>query len=258
MAGTGAFIRTKILVTASGAIAGRLGKMIAALGGEPALLSLIDVKLLENICLKQVLEQAEDKAWLVFTSRNGVQLFFEQMKKEKMDLRLLGGKKIAVIGIGTAKALEANGLYADLIPEEACSDSLAEALCSEIKKDQAEAQVLMFRAEEASPVLSEKLQKAGIDYVDTALYRTECQWKKAAMLRQLLDDVDAVTFCSASAVDAFCSMAERCEQLSKIVCIGPVTAKAVSEKGMRVDAAAGKYDLNGLVQSLCAIMNTEK
>lgn len=248
----------RILVTASGAIAGRLGKMITDFGGEPVLLSLIDVKLLENICLKSVLEQAEARAWLVFTSRNGVQLFFEQMKKEKIDLRLLGGKRIAVIGNGTAKALEAHGFYADLIPEAACSDSLAEALCRKVKKDQAGAQVLMFRAEGASAVLSEKLQKAGIRYVDTALYRTEHQLKKAALLGQLLDDVDAVTFCSASAVDAFCGMTEGREQLPKIVCIGPVTAGAVRKKGMQADASAGKYDLNGLVQSLCDIMNKEK
>lgn len=250
----------RILVTASGIIADSLGKMITALGGEPVLMSLIEVKLLDDLCLGQLLNNSLSDGWIVFTSRNGVQLFFEQMKREKLDVRLLGSKKIAVIGNGTRQALESFGYYADLIPERSCSESLVKALCCQkglghrSNHPERKPEVLLFRAREASDVLSGGLREAGIQYVDIALYETEKQWKKAGLLNQILEDVDAVTLCSASAAEAFYDMTAGKEIKAKTVCIGPVTAKAAIDRGIRVDAEAKKYNLDGLMESLCDIM----
>ncbi|MGN0203388.1 MAG: uroporphyrinogen-III C-methyltransferase [Coprococcus sp.] len=247
----------RILVTATKAMAGRLGQLISSLGGEPVLLSLIEVRLIENLNIKPVLSQAPAGGWIVFTSRNGVQMFFEQMKNEQVDIRLLGDKKIAAMGSGTKRALEDYGYYADLIPEQSCSESLAEALCREIVQNRTDEQtaeqpkVLMFRAQEASGVLCTALDRAGIHYVDIPLYVTERQWKKAGLLNQILENVDVVTFCSASAVDAFHAMTKGQEIKGKTICIGPVTAKAACERGIRVDGQAEKYDLGGLIQCMC-------
>ena len=90
--------------------------------------------------------------------------------------------------------------------------------------------------------------------VDIALYETEKQWKKAGLLNQILEDVDAVTLCSASAAEAFYDMTAGKEIKAKTVCIGPVTAKAAIDRGIRVDAEAKKYNLDGLMESLCDIM----
>lgn len=237
----------RILVTASGEIAGRLGERIAALGGEPVPLSLIHVKPIEDIRLAPVLRGASEDAWLVFTSRNGVQVFFEQMQRERLDGRVLGGKRIAVMGRGTREALASHGYYADLIPERSCSEALAEALCREVERD---SDVLMFRAKEASDVLARRLYAAGIHFIDTPLYVTERQYKKAELLKSVLEDVDVVTFCSASAVDAFYAITEGTALGVKTACIGPVTAAAARERGMRVDVVAESYDLEGLVNSL--------
>ena len=55
--------------------------------------------------------------WLVFTSPTGVRIFFRALKAEKKISGALAGLKIAVLGSGTAKALESHGLYPDLMPE---------------------------------------------------------------------------------------------------------------------------------------------
>lgn len=249
----------RILVTATGAMAGRLGDMITSLGGEPVLMSLIEVRMIDNLAIGPILKKACAGCWIVFTSRNGVEIFFDQMKKERLDARLLGNKKFAVMGSGTKQALEERGYYADILPEQSCSDSLAKALCRRIQRDFSDKtaaeqpEVYMFRAQEASQVLCTELKREGIQYVDMPLYVTEKLWKKAPLLNQILEDVDAVTFCSASAVDAFHAMAEQKDINAKIVCIGPVTAKAACERGIRVDRQAEKYDLNGLVQCLCEL-----
>lgn len=242
----------RILVTATGEIAGRLGERITALGGEPVTLSLIEIRPVKGVRLTPLLESSAKETWLVFTSRNGVQVFFEQMGREHLDARLLGNKKFAVIGRGTAETLVSHGYYADLVPEQSCSESLAKALCRHVRAD---GQVLLFRAREASDVLAARLEAAGIVYVDMPLYVTERQYKKTALLRQVLEDVDIVTFCSASAVDAFAALTEGAVCPVKAACIGPVTAAAAKRRGIRIDAVAKKFDLAGLVDSLIDMIN---
>lgn len=244
----------RILVTASGETAERLGKMITQLGGEPIPVSLIEVRPIPEVRVAPVLANAADDAWLVFTSRNGVNLFFKQLQREGVDRRILGQKKIAVMGGGTREALLEHGYYADLVPEQSCSASLAGALCRVIGQKEHQ-EVLLFRAQEASPILGECLRKAGIACVDTALYITDHQVKKAELLRRVLKDVDVVTFCSASAVSAFHSIIAGQELQVQTVCIGPVTAQAAADRGIKIDRMAEQYDLSGLVRAICELLD---
>ena len=240
----------KILVTATEIIARPLAEYIRRLGGEPVVMSLIGVKGQEMSRIKAVLT-SPGKRWLVFTSRNGVRFFFEQMKKEQVDIRSLGDSRIAVMGAGTRKELENWGCYADLVPEQSCSESLAKALCAHAEPDEA---ICLFRAEEASDVLTKRLRKKQYRVVDIPTYRTEIMWKKRELLREMLEDVDAVTFCSASAVSAFVQMTEGHDLVAKTICIGPVTAQAAKKAGLHIDKVAEQYDLEGLTEALCAIL----
>lgn len=241
----------KILVTATEIIAEPLAEKIRKLGGEPVVMSLISVRAEKMYGLKEVLVRP-GKRWLVFTSRNGVRFFFEQMKKEQVDIRSLGDSRIAVMGAGTRKELENWGCYADLLPEQSCSESLAKALCENVQYDE---EICLFRAEEASDVLIKRLREKGFFVVDTPMYHTEKMWKKASLLKEVLEDMDAVTFCSASAVRAFAQMTEGQRFAAKNVCIGPVTAQAAKKAGLHIDKVAEQYDLEGLTEALCAILS---
>ena len=241
----------KILVTATEIIAEPLAEKIRKLGGEPVVMSLISVRAEKMYGLKEVLVRP-GKRWLVFTSRNGVRFFFEQMKKERIDIRILGICRIAVMGAGTRRELENWGCYADLLPEQSCSESLAKALCAYAEPDEA---ICLFRAEEASDVLTKRLREKQYRVVDIPTYRTEIMWKKRELLREMLEDVDAVTFCSASAVSAFVQMTEGHDLVAKTICIGPVTAQAAKKVGLHIDKVAEQYDLEGLTEALCAILS---
>lgn len=214
-------------------------------------MSLIGVKGQEMSSIKAVLT-SPGKRWLVFTSRNGVRFFFEQMKKEQVDIRSLGDSRIAVMGAGTRKEMENWGCYADLLPEQSCSESLAKALCENVQYDE---EICLFRAEEASDVLIKRLREKQYRVVDIPTYRTEIMWKKRELLRKMLEDVDAVTFCSASAVSAFVQMTEGHDLVAKTICIGPVTAQAAKKAGLHIDKVAEQYDLEGLTEALCAILS---
>lgn len=73
-------------------------------------------------------EAVSRSKWIVLTSRHGAEAFFTSMKAQKMDVRLLGDKKFAVIGKKTAEVLENFGIYADLIPTDFDSGVLRETL----------------------------------------------------------------------------------------------------------------------------------
>lgn len=247
----GALSGKKILVTATEIIAEPLAEKIRKLGGEPVVMSLISVRAEKMYGLKEVLVRP-GKRWLVFTSRNGVRFFFEQMKKERIDIRILGICRIAVMGAGTRRELENWGCYADLLPEQSCSESLAKALCENVQYDE---EICLFRAEEASDVLIKRLREKQYRVVDIPTYRTEIMWKKRELLREMLEDVDAVTFCSASAVSAFVQMTEGHDLVAKTICIGPVAAQAAKKAGLHIDKVAEQYDLEGLTEALCAILS---
>ena len=115
--------------------------------------------------------------WLVFTSANGVGLFFETLRERGTDLRQLGNVRFACIGPGTAEQLLCRGFRADLVPERYTArdlgEALAEACGGEAEKERPgrsgtpDSRILILRAEQGSPELTEALQKAG------SLMRTE-------------------------------------------------------------------------------------
>ncbi len=75
--------------------------------------------------------------WIVLNIRHGVDAFFSSLKAQRMDTRILSDKKFAVIGEKTAEALEAYGIYADLIPPKFDSQSLWKALVQVVRPEEA-------------------------------------------------------------------------------------------------------------------------
>ena len=108
----------RIVVTRPKELISRMASMLREKGAEVLELPAIRTVAQEpGGALDAALDELRQYQWLVFTSPMGVRIFFRAMERLKMDLRALGGAKIAAIGTGTEKELNARGLYADLIPE---------------------------------------------------------------------------------------------------------------------------------------------
>ena len=244
----------RILVTAHEGTGARLAERIREEGGEPVCLSLIDIRPREDFRAAQLMDRLQGPAWFVFTSRNGVDLFFDSLIREGIDYRLLAGVRFAVIGKGTAGALKDRGFCPDLVPEKACSQSLAEALCDRILAEgnaDGGPMVYLLRAREASAIPAARLRESGIRFTECPLYETISLTERAFQLRRALAGVDAVTFCSSSAVTAFVRLLGE-ERIPMPACcyIGSVSAEAGRSLGLPVDQVAESYDLDGLVAAL--------
>ena len=97
--------------------------------------------------------------WLVFTSKNGVNAFFESLFASGLDVRALAGCKIASIGDKTSELLRSYGLRADLEPEEFHSGALAKELKKVLSEDgQREKKVCYLKAGNADSHLKKALQ----------------------------------------------------------------------------------------------------
>lgn len=193
--------------------------------------------------------------WLVFTSVNGVRFFRERLHALKLDARALHGVKVAAIGPATAKAVEAMGVYADLVPSSYVAEGVAEAMLKLGMKGQ---RVLLPRAREAREVLPEALRAAGAEVdVITAYENVPSEENREEVMKALEEGrLDCVTFGSSSTVRNFLASIPM-ETLQKhpevrFAAIGPVTAKTMHEMGMNVDIQPEQFTIPALVDAVCA------
>ncbi|MCI8558627.1 MAG: hydroxymethylbilane synthase [Lachnospiraceae bacterium] len=242
--GRGPLFGVRVLLTGTEAMCRKQQEILREEGAEAISFSLIRTKRLRSEKLSQAIEKISSYTWLVFTSSNGVELFFHELKENHKDIRSLSNIRFAVIGSGTKDALEAKGIYADFVPTRYSSRDLAAEWIPGLASSD---RILLLRADEASAELTKALETEGITYEAIPLYTTEADRRKEEELKRMLSKVDYITFASASAVKAFVGMAGDLEQLTaKVICIGPVTERAAAEAGLRVHQSAVTYTAEGI------------
>lgn len=181
--------------------------------------------------------------WLIFTSANGVEKFFERLKVHGLDARALGNIKIAVIGSATAEKLSTFGIIADVIPKNFVAESLADSL----QKFIGGKKVLLARAEVARDILPETLKKFGAEIKIAPIYKTEIE--KPAQVE--FDSADLITFTSSSTVENFIAN-YGVEPLQKIpsAAIGTITAAKLEDFGIKAAVIAEEFTISGLVDAI--------
>jgi uroporphyrinogen III methyltransferase/synthase len=241
---------TRVLVTGTRHMAEELRAQLEPIGAETITVSLIESRPLESEPLHQALSDLSAYTWLVFTSGNGVELFFEMLQCRKIDLRCLMHLKFACIGKKTASVLEKYGFHCDFTPDNYSSTGLAKQWIPTLKDGD---RVLMLRAKEGSPVLPAKLAECGIPYEDIPLYETWVDTRRGEELNRIVREVDYVTLASASAARAFAALLEEKKIApAKIIAIGPYTAQAAAAAGLQIAAEASEYTAEGIAAAILA------
>jgi uroporphyrinogen-III synthase len=184
--------------------------------------------------------------WAVFTSQAGVEAL--------MPLHSPPGApwpvKVAAVGEGTAAALRRFGVEADLVPKTFTTVALGRAF------PRGTGRVLLARADIAPDGLEAAMAAKGWTPVRVDAYRTRLVRSLPAEVQRALASgaVDAVTFTSVSTVEGFSRAARsvlgEAPHFPVSVCIGPVTAQAARDAGMKVAAVAQPHTIEGLVTAL--------
>jgi uroporphyrinogen-III synthase len=185
--------------------------------------------------------------WIAFASATAVDATLSRIATLGLSPPPMG-TRIAAVGKATADRLQNRLRAPDLVPETANGWSLAAAMAPYVRGRR----VLVPRAADGRPELMEGLVAAGADVTAVACYRTVAasSLQVEPLGEAILDGtVHAVTFASPSAVrsivaglGARAALLDRCA----LAAIGPTTAAALQEAGLRVTvvpAAATAPDL---------------
>ncbi|MDO4268407.1 MAG: uroporphyrinogen-III C-methyltransferase [Eubacteriales bacterium] len=248
--GKGPLFGKRVLVTGTRSLAGELEAELEPLGAECLAVSLIESRPVWSEETKAALAEAGDYDWLVFTSSNGVDLFFEMMGRLELDLRRLMRVRFAAIGRKTADTLKKYGFICDFTPEHFSGADLAAEWIPTLKPGE---RVMLLRAEDGSTVLPKKLKEAGILFRDIPIYRTWVDRRRKEELNRLIVQADYVTVASSSAARALYELLDGNTDFSaRLISIGPYTTKAARELGLAVHTDAVEYTAAGIAAVILA------
>jgi uroporphyrinogen-III synthase len=194
---------------------------------------------------------AAGERWVAFTSATALRLV-----RGVLDAAAFEGFRVAAVGEATATAAREAGIGVDLVPERSDADALADAL---VLRGVSGTTVWLPGAEGARATLRDRLAAAGATVLLQPLYRSEMPPGAADRLRRALAaGVDAVTLTSGSTARHLAAAfgGEPLATGVAVVCIGPQTAEAAREAGLRVDAVAAEQSVEGLAGALSSLLAT--
>jgi uroporphyrinogen III methyltransferase / synthase len=241
----------RIVVTRTRKQASGLSSQLRALGADVIQLPTIRIEPPSDLReFAELVQDAHSYDWIVFTSPNGVDSFFEIFFKLYDDAREIGAAKIAAIGPATAQRVKDFRLHVDLQPEE----FVAEAVVKEFEKTGGveNLRILMARAEKARDLLPKRLSGMGAIVDEAFAYQTvpETRDVTGAHHRFSTEGADLITFTSSSTVENFLDLKLPWPAGMKVASIGPITSATLRERGLSVDVEAKRHDVAGLIEAI--------
>jgi len=249
----------RIVVTRTRKQASALSEQLRALGAD--ILELPTIRIEPPTDLREFAELVQDAHaydWIVFTSANAVEAFFEMFFKLYDDAREIGAARIAAIGPATAQRVRDFHLHVDLQPEE----FVAESVVREFQKQGGveNLRILLARAEKARDVLPKQLSDLGAIVDQGIAYRTvpETRDTTGARRRLLEEGADLITFTSSSTVENFLALGLPWPKGMRVASIGPITSKTARDHGLKIDIEAKRHDIGGLVEAIRKFFETTR
>jgi uroporphyrinogen III methyltransferase/synthase len=227
---------------------------LEALGAEVETLPMIQSRSLLGTSSAQelLIEGLSLCELVVFSSKTGVEVFFEAIYRLGRDSRALSGARVAAVGQKTAEALREFGVIADIVPKKAHAEALLEAILS---VDPQPSRVFIPRAKEGRFIIEEGLKGRGIEVFSLESYETT----PVAYPLEVLEELDPnafqwLIFASPSAVTQFLRLFSRqllkSRERPRLACIGLTTANALNQHGLKVDAMAKESSSLGLIAAI--------
>lgn len=224
------------------------------LGAQPVLMPLIAIRpVADTGPLDAALQRLDEFDWLVFTSANGVDAFFNRLWETGRDARSLGKLRCAVIGPSTADALAEFRIRADIVPDEYRAEGLAAALAPLV----ADQRVLWPRANRGRDVLPDELTAAGATVEQVVVYENV---DAASLSGDVLtaiesEQLDWIALSSPSIARSLAQkipdeLRSKLGETTKLATISPVTSQAAKDAGLPVSAEATTFTWDGIFEAI--------
>src|SRR4030042_7068747 len=160
----------KILITRARQQSGDFATQLKKLGAE--VVEFPTIEIVPPIRWKELdraVDQLNSYDWILFTSANGVHIFWQRLRERGKSPRLPSSLKVCAIGPATANQLKEKGVSVHYIPKEFIAESILEGFEKMLINEK---RILLARAKKARDILPKGLRKMGaeVDVVET--YRT--------------------------------------------------------------------------------------
>jgi hydroxymethylbilane synthase len=221
----------RIVVTRTRAQAASFSRKLADLGAIPVEIPMIKIVPMPDATpIDEAIRALHRYDWIIFTSVNGVELFWQRLSAVLGPEASLEQIKVATVGPVTTRALLERGVQPSFTPDEFVGEA----------------------AQVAGRTLPRLLEAAGAIVRDLPVYRTVPAEIDAAGLAELKQGVDIITFTSGSTVRNWLAAFGDNGHSPLIACIGPVTADTARQLGFPPDILAAEYTIDGLIEAIVA------
>lgn len=231
-----------ICVTRSKEQAAEMKQKLLDLGAEVTEINTIKIKN-TSFELDKFGENISNYDYIVLTSVNGANIFFDYLKDKGYDVRKIKAV-FAAIGPATADAIRIRGIMPEIIAEKFVAESLFESMEKVIKEGD---RILLPRSKESRPYLNKALKDKGCIVDEAPIYEVV---EGTLLNKDAFKDVDIVLFTSPSTVKNLLSMVGLDEiKTKRCIAIGPITAKELQNNGIEVDVC-DEYTTDGIIKKL--------
>ena len=191
--------------------------------------------------------------WVVLTSANAFAALWRRCQEWGLDARAFAGTRLAAVGEDTVAAMAAAGLRPELVPaDQHTTQALLEVFPFAEAGDDRVHRVLVPRADIATETLASGLTDLGWEVEEVTAFRTVRSAPPPAATRDAIKTggFDAVVFTSSATVRNLIGLAGKPHARTLVACIGPGTAQAAEEHGLRVDVVAAEPTHESLLEAL--------
>lgn len=216
---------TNLCITRPKGLGDSLSEKIKDLGGEVTEIPAIEIKKTPEV-LDDILDKLNTYDYIVLTSINAVNIFFNYLVQKNIDIRTIKAD-FAVIGNATEAVLKKRGIISKIKGKDFTGEGLLNALCPEINKNH---RILIPCSLSSRTLLRDELEKRAMEVNCKYIYEPIIPKR---INDRAFDDVNVVLYTSPSIVNNMIKIFGL-ESLKKkqSIAIGPITQKVLENNGI--------------------------
>ncbi|MDO4550385.1 MAG: uroporphyrinogen-III C-methyltransferase [Planctomycetia bacterium] len=249
-----------VLVTRAAAQTHEVAEKLQKLGAQVRIQPVISISPAKNPDpLRMAIHSLENFDWIIFSSTNGVRFFMEELLHLGYDLRKFGQTKIAVMGAGTAAAVEEFFLKPDRMPEVYNAEEMAKMFLKDMNEQEylRPPRFLIARASRGREVLAESLIAAGGNVTQVVTYESENVTAESPDFNmEIREEMEAgkinwVMVTSSAIAESAVKLFGEALRKTKLVSISSLTSKMLEKYGFSPAAEAKEATIDGVIRALC-------
>lgn len=250
--GTKPLSKKRYLSTATDSLSKDIARKLRHLGASIDRVPMIKISPNKDYSvLDRTILNVEKFDWLVFTSRHGVIYFLRRFFELNTNIKDLTGK-IACVGSGTAAELIKHKIFPSLLPQKFTTKDLGLTLKA---SGLAGKNIALLHTKREDDLLRDTLSKAGGTITDCVVYNVEPSHNPGRLQKMISKNPDGILFLSPKSVNHFFDLISEetkdgLKKSSSFFSIGPVTGKALKQRGINRVFSPAEHTIEGLL-NLC-------